>query len=342
MLSLPLPIIEFLLCAVFCALVWRVDVGSRLARYFFTAFFGSVALAALMVGLRFGYDFENIIVVQRIIPLFIGPLVYLGFLSLMHAPAQMRIYIAINLGIATTASLLPFLFPELRPAYEFFISFSYSIYCIAILVLWRRGADSLRNAKFDSIRALRLWMLGAASLLGIMVIIDTMIAVRFAHQQLENALALISNASLISVVILFGGLMFIFFASQEKRALKHPTKTTDDVNEKALEVERLTRNLLEKNQLYLDPNLSLERLAKRLHLPTRSVSEAINQSQGMNVSQYVNGFRLQKAASLLVTTALSVNQILEQSGFLTRSNFYREFERVFRMSPTEYRSHNKR
>ena len=115
-----------------------------------------------------------------------------------------------------------------------------------------------------------------------------------------------------------------------------------NVNETAIEIEELTRSILEKNQLYLDSNLTLDCLAKRLHLPARSVSEAINQSQGMNVSQYINGFRLEKAAFLLATTPLSINQILEQSEFLTRSNFYREFERVFRMPPTEYRRHSKK
>lgn len=240
------------------------------------------------------------------------------------------------------ASLLPILFPVLRPAYDFLIVLSYSIYCAGLILLWRRGEDSLRNAKLESTRSLRLWMLCAASVLGIMVAIDGMIAIEFANQQVGNAVALISNASLISVVILLSGLIFAFSFGQGKRRLGRPIKNVGNVNEKAIEVEQLTRSILEKNQLYLDSNLTLDRLAKRLHLPARSVSEAINQSQGMNVSQYVNGFRLEKAASLLATTSLSVNQILEQSGFLTRSNFYREFERVFRMSPTEYRRKSKK
>lgn len=100
--------------------------------------------------------------------------------------------------------------------------------------------------------------------------------------------------------------------------------------------------MLIETQLFLDTDLTLERLARRLHVPTRAVSEAINQSQGMNVSQYVNGFRLTHAAELLKTTDLPVTQVTEQSGFLTRSNFYREFERVFAMSPSAYRKTSRR
>jgi len=95
---------------------------------------------------------------------------------------------------------------------------------------------------------------------------------------------------------------------------------------------------LKESKLYLDTNLTLERLAKRLHVPARALSEAVNQTQNMNVSQYVNGFRLRHAAMLLQTSKLNVTQVMEQSGFLTRSNFYREFERVYALSPIEYRT----
>jgi AraC-like DNA-binding protein len=57
----------------------------------------------------------------------------------------------------------------------------------------------------------------------------------------------------------------------------------------------------------------------------------------MNMSQYVNGFRLDHAARLLRETNDSVTQVMSQSGFLTRSNFYREFQRVYRQTPAQYR-----
>jgi len=55
------------------------------------------------------------------------------------------------------------------------------------------------------------------------------------------------------------------------------------------------------------------------------------------VSQYVNGFRLDHAAQLLRSTDTSVVQVMAQSGFLTRSNFYREFQNRFGQTPAAYR-----
>ena len=69
----------------------------------------------------------------------------------------------------------------------------------------------------------------------------------------------------------------------------------------------------------------------------RNLSAAINQSKGMNVSQYVNGFRLAHAATSLRETQLSVTEIAALSGFLSRSNFYREFQRSYGQSPVTYR-----
>jgi len=51
----------------------------------------------------------------------------------------------------------------------------------------------------------------------------------------------------------------------------------------------------------------------------------------------VNGFRLAHAATLLRETQLSVTEIAALSGFLSRSNFYREFQRSYGQSPVTYR-----
>ena len=60
--------------------------------------------------------------------------------------------------------------------------------------------------------------------------------------------------------------------------------------------------------------------------------------RGVNVSQYVNALRLEHAADLLSSSDESVATIMTRSGFLTRSNFYREFQRRYGQTPAAYRS----
>jgi AraC-like DNA-binding protein len=46
---------------------------------------------------------------------------------------------------------------------------------------------------------------------------------------------------------------------------------------------------------------------------------------------------LAHAAEMLLKSDDPVAQISEKSGFLTRSNFYREFQRVYGTTPAAYR-----
>ena len=116
-------------------------------------------------------------------------------------------------------------------------------------------------------------------------------------------------------------------------------RTTSDPEAEALEAR--ARTLLTESRLFLDTDLTVDRLAKRLTVPSRALSLAINQTKGVNVSQYVNDFRLDHAAALLVEGQGSVAEVMEQSGFLTRSNFYREFQRRFGVTPAAYREAEK-
>lgn len=316
-----------------CALIWRVDFGNHLARGLFTMVFVLIALGTLLVGVRFGYGIERFIAIQRVIPLFVGPFIYLGFLALTRPPDDLWRVARYHLGAALFAALLPQLFPPLRGGFDVMIGLSYLVYAIALVRLWRKGADSLSHAALSMTAGLRSAMLYSAGMLGVILIFDTSIAISFAMQRVDDAVWLVSLGSFISLLSLIAAVIAVSRLLGDGPAVR-AAPVADNAHVK---LEQTAREFLEQSQLYLDTDLTLERLAKRLHVPARALSEAINQTQKMNVSQYVNGFRLSHAAGLLRESSLSVSRIMEQSGFLTRSNFYREFERVYAVSPIAYR-----
>ena len=100
-------------------------------------------------------------------------------------------------------------------------------------------------------------------------------------------------------------------------------------------VARLDR-LLAKQKLFLDPDLTLGRLSRRLGVPVKQLSAAINRSTGENVSRYVNGFRIERACERL-RAGETVTAAMDSSGFNTRSNFNREFRRITGKSPSAWR-----
>lgn len=97
------------------------------------------------------------------------------------------------------------------------------------------------------------------------------------------------------------------------------------------------RALLQAQKLAADPDLTLARLARRLGVPAKALSMAVNRAEGHNVSQFVNAVRVEAACAALAAGA-PVTQAMFDAGFRTKSNFNREFRRLTGLSPTEWRA----
>ncbi|MCW7493529.1 helix-turn-helix domain-containing protein [Leptospira sp. 2 VSF19] len=91
-------------------------------------------------------------------------------------------------------------------------------------------------------------------------------------------------------------------------------------------------------QLYLNENLSLAILAKRLDLHTHQLSEILNSHLNSTFRNYVNQFRLQEAARLLLEKPeMSILSVIYASGFNSKSSFHKLFLDRFGHSPQNYR-----
>lgn len=96
---------------------------------------------------------------------------------------------------------------------------------------------------------------------------------------------------------------------------------------------------LETEQWYLlEDGLSISRAAKKMVVPSRKLSQAINRFYGASYSQMINDYRVAKAKELLKQKIdLPITEVMMASGFNTKSQFHREFSRVTGMSPSGYR-----
>ncbi len=96
--------------------------------------------------------------------------------------------------------------------------------------------------------------------------------------------------------------------------------------------------LMREHQLFKDPDLSLNRLARKLGIPARKISSAVNQTHQQNISKVINAYRIEHAKTLLKQTDEVITEIFLRSGFQTKSNFNREFSRITGQTPSEFRS----
>lgn len=93
--------------------------------------------------------------------------------------------------------------------------------------------------------------------------------------------------------------------------------------------------LLRKDRLYLDAGLTLQRLARRMRLPEKRLSAAVNRATGGNLSRHINRWRIDHACALIVAGE-TITEAMLASGFNTKSNFNREFRRVTGFSPADW------
>lgn len=87
--------------------------------------------------------------------------------------------------------------------------------------------------------------------------------------------------------------------------------------------------------VWRDPGLSLRRLAKKVQIPEKKLSAAINQRTGDSVSRFVLQYRIKDACERL-DEGLSVTEAMLQAGFSTKSHFNAEFKRITSMTPSSW------
>ena len=92
--------------------------------------------------------------------------------------------------------------------------------------------------------------------------------------------------------------------------------------------------VLAREREHLDPDLTLMRLARRLHLPEKRLSAAIDRATNGNVSCHLNAWRVRHACGLIAGGS-PVTKAMLDSGFDTKPNFNREFRRVTGSVPSQ-------
>lgn len=116
---------------------------------------------------------------------------------------------------------------------------------------------------------------------------------------------------------------------------------TDDYH---IEIEALDTYFTSK-QPYLISNLTISQVAVILDIPVRELSYIINNHYGMRFTDYLNSFRIKHIVENFNTIALNtytLESIAKQSGFSSKSSFYRAFHKIYNCTPLEYIDKNKK
>jgi len=97
---------------------------------------------------------------------------------------------------------------------------------------------------------------------------------------------------------------------------------------------------------YLTQNLSkritIDELAKQFAMNPTTLKTVFKDVYGTAIATHIKEHRMEKAAELLNTTELSINEVALQVGYESQSKFTAVFKEFYKLTPVEYRkNHNK-
>lgn len=246
-----------------------------------------------------------------------------------------------DLAHALPAFFAPLLSPELALLAAFSVG---AVYLLALArYLWQLRAS---RANFQVEFALLAGVFVVAILVAGLCVLQTWtMAARFAFFSQTDFFALYSTA-------IGGGFFFVQLAlglrpqlSQEVHETAQTIQTSQSnyANSTLKQVDcaamlQQLAELMQEQQLYTDPDLSLADLAAALGLSSHQVSELLNARLGKGFSRYLREQRIAAAKIMLCKEpTASVLSIGLSVGFAAQSSFYEAFREIEGMTPGQYR-----
>ena len=109
------------------------------------------------------------------------------------------------------------------------------------------------------------------------------------------------------------------------------------VNEPMQQEERTINGLTRYMQEHLSEEITLSVLAEEFHLNAQYISQLFKNEIGVGFLAYLTNIRLEKAKKLLLSTALPIADVAEQSGYGDYRVFTKVFKKAEGITPSQYR-----
>lgn len=320
---LPIPMIIALLLSGFVLHRWM----TRETHPVLLFLIGCCAVQCAIISAVQYYGLTSLRVVQPIFATVIPAVAWLAFQQASVGSVRLRdVYFHAAGPVIALICLVAY--PE---ALDLLIPVFFASYGLAIAFALSRGEDSLPHSRLENGNmSLVVWRVLAAALIA-SAGTDVFIAICLASGNEQVLLWLPSLFSSVTLLVL--GALGLSHSIESQSNVPDVTEGYSEQEERRDDtiIEKLDF-YVEANKPYLDPDLTLARLARKLLVPEKQLSSAINKRKGENVSRFINKHRVQHACTMMLE-GKSVTEAMFASGFNTKSNFNREFLRVHDVSP---------
>lgn len=148
------------------------------------------------------------------------------------------------------------------------------------------------------------------------------------------------GVSILCLLLLIYHVYKLFNKKKKALTLNEETSKSIVISDRT-EIEILEKlKSFENSELFLDKQLRLADLAKKLDTNTRYLSTIINSSKDKSFNSYINTLRIQYIINKLDTDSkyltYKISYLADESGFASQSSFSTSFKEVAGMPPSVY------
>lgn len=135
----------------------------------------------------------------------------------------------------------------------------------------------------------------------------------------------------------------VVHTSPDKKESESTNETEASIDPKLDELFSEVDELVESEKLYLNFDLSIHELGKRMNTNSKYLSQAINRKDGLNFNRFINEKRVTHASRLILDdnyNGYTLEGIAKESGFRSKSTFNTTFKTIMGCTPSEYKKRN--
>jgi AraC-like DNA-binding protein len=215
------------------------------------------------------------------------------------------------------------------------------VYLITGWFLLRRYRSVKGPAESGTFAPLSILMIGLTIFLLIESLLLDVIYKTTSESFIEWVIALVLMSVL---VILFS--FYVLKVNSLKRSgetnLELPKYQRSSLSEKNMDLllDRIKKSVREE-ELFLDPEISVTSLARLLNTNSAYISQAINTRLNQRFSDFINQYRVEASKGLLLdpqNDKFTIEALAHQSGFRSKSAFYKAFQKSQGQSPAEFKN----
>jgi AraC-like DNA-binding protein len=281
---------------------------------------------------------------RPLVAMALGPALYVYFSCVRRKDASFHMGDGAHFCVAILIFAVLSIVKPLRGLIDYAILANFVFYFALIVWQLRGGKKTFTHLGGYAVSAYR-WLFCLMLMAGINIVLEIAVAIEMANGVAlrdsvslliaSAAFLLLNSLTMLAAMYRSDWLEWMYQFGEQARQ-----KTADQIDtDLAAALFQRWETLVHAENLHKQEfGITLPLAARKLQVPARQLSNAINQLYGQSFSVHLNDLRVQEAQRLLLThPEMPVIEIMQESGFSSKSNFNKEFLRVAKVSPTMFR-----